>query len=145
LKGLSLVVFDQNDVENCALCAWKEARGDGEDAMRAVLHVILNRAGAAGFPQTVHDVVYQKNAFTSMSVPSDPQYNLKPLPGDAQFSFCMLIAPQVLGGQDVDLTFGAHYYAELEEVSSGWFLRNIVQDPVQHPFTVQIGSQRFYV
>lgn len=137
--------FDQTDVDNSALCAWKEARGEGQAGMRAVLHVIFNRAGAEGFPKTIHDVIYQKNAFTSMSVSTDPEFNLEPAAADPQMSFCMLTAPQVLSGVDVDLTGGAHFYLAPAEATSGWFFRNVVQDPENHPFTVQIGRQRFYV
>lgn len=141
----ALVTFDQDDIANAALCAWKEARGTGQDGMRAVLHVEKNRVAAAGFPKTLHEVIYQKNAFTSMSVATDPEYNLKPLAGDPQFSFCMITAPLVFNGEDPDLTAGAHYYLNPSEAASGWFFRNIVQNPEQHPFTVQISTQRFYV
>ena len=60
--------YEQVDLDNAALCVWKEARGEKEMGMRAVAHILFNRIGAIGFPKTLHDVVYQKNAFTSMSV-----------------------------------------------------------------------------
>ena len=30
--------FDQDDLQNAILCVWKEARGDGYEAMNAVAH-----------------------------------------------------------------------------------------------------------
>jgi len=49
-----------------ALCLWREARGQSDDAKRAVLHVILNRA-KAGFrgsdPASVILWPYQFSSF----------------------------------------------------------------------------------
>jgi spore germination cell wall hydrolase CwlJ-like protein len=54
-----------------ALCLWREARGQSDDAKRAVLHVILNRA-ATGFrgsdPASVILWPYQFSSFN----PKDP-------------------------------------------------------------------------
>ena len=130
-------------MDNLALVAWKEARGDGNDAMLAIMHICLNRISYPGFPTTLHEVIYQKNAFTSMSVSTDPEYNLEPKPGDIQYGFCEAQAP--LARTQPDITGGAHYYADLKYVTSGWFLRNIVNDPLHHPHTVKIGRQDFYV
>jgi len=135
---------DQDDVNSVALCAWKEARGDGQDAMRAVMHVIANRVGVPGFAQTVHDVVYGKNQFTSMSVPTDPEFNLQPQAGDPQFAFCMSVAASVLNGSDPDLTNGARWYDNPKTATSGWFARVIVDDPASHPMVATIGQQQFF-
>ena len=67
---------DQDDLNNAILCVWKEARGDGYAAMNAVTHVIFNRIGASGFPRTLHEVIYGKNQFSSISISTDPEYNL---------------------------------------------------------------------
>ena len=138
--------FDQNDVQSAALCAWKEARGEGADGMRAVLHVLANRANNAyhSFGATIHDVIYGKNQFTSMSVPSDPEFNLQPAPGDEQFSFAFGAAPGVLDGTDDDVTNGADYYANMHEIpTDGWFYKNIVLSK-NHPITAQIGHHTFF-
>ena len=60
-----MLTFDQLDLDNLALVAWKEARGDGNDAMLAIMHICLNRISYPGFPTALHEVIYQKNAFTS--------------------------------------------------------------------------------
>jgi N-acetylmuramoyl-L-alanine amidase len=141
------VNFDQDDVRNLALCAWKEARGEGIGGVYAVMHVICNRVNSPGFPKTVHDVIYQKNAFTSMSVPSDPEFNLEPPDTDPVWRAALADAPSVLGGDD-DPTLGARYYANLKNVTSGWFTRTISgpdgAGTPEHPFTVKIGKHSFY-
>ena len=38
------MTYDQDDLDSIALCAWKEARGEGTPGMLAVMHVIYNRA-----------------------------------------------------------------------------------------------------
>lgn len=137
--------FDDDDVHSVALCVWKEARGEGLLGMRAVMHVIANRVGAIGFARNIHDVVYGKNQFTSMSVPSDREFNLAPQDSDVQFAYCMNIAPSILqGGEDIDPTNGAHYYDNPKTAASGWFLRAIVKDPAHHPLLTTIGRQNFY-
>jgi N-acetylmuramoyl-L-alanine amidase len=143
---MSNIQLDQDDVSNLALCAWKEARGDGDEAMQAVMHVIFNRVGAVGFPRTIHDVIYQKNAFTSMSVSSDPEYNLKPLDGDPQYAYCIEIANAIQS--DPDVTNGAHYYENEATATSGWFGRVIAgpdgQGTTEHPLVASIGHQVFF-
>jgi len=140
-----MIVYDQDDAANVALCAWKEARGDGQEAMRAVMHVIANRVGAIGFPADVHRVVFAKNQFTSMSVSSDPEFNLTPQDGDIQYAYCAMLVEYVLRGEDPDPTCGAHYYYNPRTVTSGWFTRVIVGDPEHHPHVATIGKQEFYV
>jgi len=138
------MTFDNVDVDNLALVTWKEARGEGVEGCRAVMHVIANRVGAKDFPSTLHNVIYQKNAFTSMSVISDPEFNLQPKPGDKIYAACENLAQLVLSGQDVDNTLGAHYYANLKNTTSGWFFNHIVADKLQHPITVVIGHHTFF-
>src|SRR5208282_5429581 len=72
------MTYDQDDLDSLALCAWKEARGEGTPGMLAVMHVIYNRALAwygANDPEAkimgldieteaVHHAVYAKNQFT---------------------------------------------------------------------------------
>jgi spore germination cell wall hydrolase CwlJ-like protein len=140
------LIYDQDDLDSLALCAYKEARGEGPNGMRAVMHVIYHRALAwygAG-EGSVHEAVYAKNQFTSMSVPSDPEFNLQIPTFDANYEFCQRMAPQILSDQDKDETGNALYYANLHEVTSGWFIDAIVNDPAQHPQTAVIGRQTFF-
>jgi spore germination cell wall hydrolase CwlJ-like protein len=127
-----------------ALCMWKEARGDGLFACRAVGWVIFNRVGKPGFAHTLHDVIYGKDQFSSMSLTSDPEFNLEPPTGDQIFPACAALAEGILTGQDTDCTGGALWYANLKTATSGWFFRTIVQNPSEHPQTVVIGQQTFF-
>lgn len=134
--------FDELDVQNAALCATKEGRGDG--SYFGVLWVIANRAWDWKIP--VHEVIYAKNQFTSMSVPTDPEFNWTPsAPADDEvYNACVLAAPEVLNRTGDDPTFGSHYYANMEEVTSGWFVRNISENP-EHPLMATIGKQSFFL
>lgn len=138
--------YDDNDLQAMALCVWKEARGEGELGMKAVADVISNRASKwyvnANHP--VHEAVYAKNQFTSMSVPSDPEFNLEPKPDDPQYRFCTSICKPILDEQMSDVTNGALYYCNPKEATSGWFAEHIVADTKNHPQVATIGHQLFY-
>lgn len=141
-----MILFDDNDIQSLALCAWKEARGEGVDGMRAVMHVILHRAKQWYLGETgcIHEAVFAKNQFTSMSVPSDIEFDLRPQIGDTQFNYCMNIARSVLEEKDLDVTHGALYYANLRTATSGWFFDNIVKNKEKHPEVAVIGKQTFF-
>jgi len=142
--------YDQNDQDSLALCVWKEARGERQLGMEAVAHVIVNRALAwySHLAESVHAAVYAKNQFTSMSVPSDPEFNLQPKPDDPQFAYCEDLSRSLLsnvGNPDfTDPTSGALYYCNPVEATSGWFATHIVADTIHHPQVAEIGHQLFY-
>jgi N-acetylmuramoyl-L-alanine amidase len=142
--GGRCVGFDDADVHSLALCAWKEARGEGCSGMRAVMHVIVNRVNSSGFARNVHDVIYGKNQFTSMSVASDPEFNLQPADDDHLFISAVKMAVPILQGQDFDITNGACWYANLANVTSGWFLNVIVRNQSMHPVVAKIGKHTFF-
>ena len=79
-----------------------------------------------------------------MSVPSDPEFNLEPLENDNLFLFAINMSGQILSGKAVDITNGAHYYANLVNTTSGWFFRVIVSDTVNHKITAKIGHHTFF-
>lgn len=136
---------DADDVHSLALCAWREARGEGCAGMRAVMHTIKNRVGFPGFAHTIHDVIYGKNQFTSMSVPSDPEFNLNPDATDQLFLSALTMAVHILTEQDFDITNGAHYYCNLSTSTSGWFFTNIVRNTKDHPQTAVINHHTFFL
>lgn len=148
-------MYDQNDLQLAALCAWKEARGDGSIGMHAVLHCLKNRVGFLGFAHNLHDVIMGKNQFSSMSVPSDQEFNLEPTGHETSkedwvtWLAAISLATTVLTTDDVDPTLGAHYYENRETASSGWFTRVIAgldgNGTTDHPMTVKILHHAFYV
>ena len=61
-------LLTQEEIELIALVTMAEAEGEPEEGQRLVIDTILNRVDSelSYFPDTVHEVVYQKNAFSSM-------------------------------------------------------------------------------
>lgn len=61
-------ILTQEEIELIALVTMAEAEGEPEEGQRLVIDTILNRVDSelGYFPDTVHDVIYQKNAFSSM-------------------------------------------------------------------------------
>lgn len=94
-----------------ALCCWREARGEGRDGMRGVLHVIANRAMKSR--RSWAEVVYMPWQFSSMTASKDPQLTKVPTQPDANFADCYELADLIYQGGDFDLTDGAtHYFAD---------------------------------
>lgn len=125
-----------------ALCAWREASGEGNNGMLAVMHVIKNRSEK--WNKSVTDVITSPNQFTSMSVHTDPLTTKWPHPVDPQFLFCIQAVDSIYDGTSTDLTQGSLYYDNPATATSGWFQNVIVKDTINHPFMVQIGKQLFY-
>lgn len=129
-------MMNWNDFDkwSTALCAWREARGEGRDGIRAVIHVIANRAKLRH--QSWAQVVYDKLQFSSMTYPHDLQLTNVPKQPDPEFVNCAEIAETIQGGGDFDLTMGAdHYFADGIPVPS-W--------ATNMKFLVKIGRQNFY-
>ena len=58
--------LSDKEVSLIALVTNAEAEGESEYGKRLVIDTILNRVDNDRFPDTVHDVIYQKNQFSSM-------------------------------------------------------------------------------
>ena len=58
--------MSKEDVELIALVTMAEAEGECEEGKRLVIDTILNRVDSEHFPDTVYDVIYQPNQFSSM-------------------------------------------------------------------------------
>lgn len=95
-----------------ALCAWREARGATDEAIRGVLHVIQNRAARPKWwGKSIVDVVLKPHQFSSFTT-GDP--NAAKFPGDDDLAFAKILTltERVLNHQDEDLTGGAVLYHE---------------------------------
>lgn len=132
------------DIDDLALCMYKEARSLGSQGMLSVGCVCRNRVGTPGFASTLHNVIYSRNQFTSMSVPSDPEFNLVPDPSDPNYVLALSLASGILDGSTPSNVGNAHYY-EVEGTSNPWFDRVIKGDPINHPFVCQVGTQLFFI
>ena len=102
-----------------ALCAWREARGESDEGIRAVLHVIDNRARKPSWWGSGHEeVVLKPYQFSSFNA-DDPNASKLPRSGDARFRWIMDRAALVIMREDEDLTGGATHYHTLE-ISPPW-------------------------
>lgn len=127
-----------------ALVLWREARGEGAEGMRAVAHVIRNRVEATDLPDQWEDVIQKKWQFSSMTAPGDSQLVAWPKQPDPVFEQAMQIAAAVYAGTDIDVTGGAHFYANLAAVPANSSFWKIAADKVNHPITAKIGHHTFY-
>ena len=59
-------ILSDEEVELIALVTMAEAEGECEEGQRLVIDTILNRVDSEHFPDTVYDVIYQPNQFSSM-------------------------------------------------------------------------------
>jgi spore germination cell wall hydrolase CwlJ-like protein len=136
----------QNEKHLLRLAAWREARGDGIEAVSAVMHVLVNRAGTPGFAKRLYDCIMDENQISSMSIVSDPQFFLKPTADDAIWIATDALVEDI---NEADPTFGAFYYANLETMDeNGWFSKNI-SGPHDtgingHRLTKKVGKQTFF-
>jgi N-acetylmuramoyl-L-alanine amidase len=129
------MLWDDFDVACAALCAWREARGEGRDGIRAVLHVIANRAKIHN--KSWAQIVFARLQFSSMTYPEDPQLTNVPVSPDAQFADCYAIAENIQQGGDFDLTEGATSYYATSMTTPPYWAASMTK-------TVQIGSQIFF-
>lgn len=56
--------FSKKDIDALILNAFNEARGESDAGIRAVLGVTMARVESACYPDSVHDVVYQRKQFS---------------------------------------------------------------------------------
>ena|SRR5216684_3384307 len=138
--------WDSNDEHSLALVAWRESRGEGQQGCIATMWVCRNRATA--WDKSPHDVIYGKNQFSSMSIPSDREFNLDPEQSigvdRAMWEYCKGAAPAVISGATPDPTNGALWYENPRWDKSPWFLGHIRGNPQSHPVVARIGQQVFY-
>nr|WP_232735703.1 cell wall hydrolase [Alteribacter populi] len=113
-----------SDVEKMARVVHGEARGESYEGQVAVAAVIYNRVEDSGFPSTVHDVIFQRNAFTAVA---DGQYDLTPDSNAYQ-----AVKDAQLGW---DPSSGSTYYYNPEIATSSWIFTR--------EKTLKIGSHLF--
>lgn len=59
-------LISNEDIELIALVTMAEAEGECEEGKRLVIDTILNRVDSKHFSNTIYDVIYQPNHFSSM-------------------------------------------------------------------------------
>lgn len=112
------------EIETMAHVVYGESRGESYQGQVAVAAVILNRVDSSDFPDTVHDVVFQRNAFTAVN---DGQFNLRP--NDTAYH---AVKDALLGW---DPSYGSVYYYNPKLATDQWIFTRTV--------TKQIGNHHF--
>lgn len=142
-----------------AIVAWKEARGDGEQAMQAVINILQNRAKARG--TSVYVEAVRPLQFSSMTAGGDPMLIKWPWPANAAdfdaWEVAFNLAETAATGGLTDLTNGSTlYYAPdsltaSERAATPYTLPDGTQvpfpkgwNPAVVAFQVKIGSQLFF-
>jgi hypothetical protein len=125
-----------------AICVWREARGQSQDARRGIWHVLRNRVGNPMFRPSLVRVVLQPWQFSSFNA-TDP--NVTKFPNEAT-GLDWVAWQEILdiaANPGDDPTGGAVYYEsfnleQLDDIRSkdSWFAAD--------KMTVQIGAVRFY-
>lgn len=101
-----------------------EARGESYTGQVAVAAVILNRIDSSAFPNSIDNVIFQRNAFTAIN---DGQYNLKPNASSYQ-----AVKAAVKGS---DPSLGSTYYYNPSGVTDTWiFSRTTITKIGKHVF-----------
>lgn len=121
-SGSSTVSADQYLL---ARLVYAEARGESYKGKVAVAAVVLNRVRSSAFPNTISGVIYQSNAFESVS---NGSINKTP------DSDCLRAAREAMNGWDP--TGGCLYYYNPKKTSNKWML--------SHDVVLTIGEHAFF-
>ena len=110
-----------------ARLVYAEARGESYKGKVAVAAVVLNRVRSSSFPNTISGVIYQSNAFESVS---NGSINKTP------DSDCLRAAREAMNGWDP--TGGCLYFYNAAQVSTGsWIKTRTVKTVIgNHSFAV---------
>ncbi len=102
-----------------ALCAWREARGESDEAITGVLWVMVNRAAKPSWwGKDLEEVILKPLQFSSFN-PTDPNAVKFPAPHDPKFSAILGLTERVLMRQLADPTNGATHYHDVS-VTPNW-------------------------
>ena len=119
--------YSSSDVTLLAKLIYAEARGEPYKGQVAVAAVVLNRVRSSSFPNTISGVIYQSNAFESVS---NGSINKTP------DSDCLRAAREAMNGWDP--TGGCLYFYNAAQVSTGsWIKTRTVKTVIgNHSFAV---------
>lgn len=127
-----------------ALCCWREDREDLYPGMIAIGQVINNRAKAGWHHGNLYSNVIAEDQFSSMTFPHDLQLDKYPLESELEYEKLLANLDNLYENELIDKTDGALYYADLRYVTSGWFLREIIQNSQEHERLAVIGRTTFF-
>jgi N-acetylmuramoyl-L-alanine amidase len=118
--------YTQEELDLMARLIYFEARGESYEGQVAVGAVVINRLHTKGFPNTIYDVIYQKNQFS-------PVASSKWESEIVDFGTCYQAAREALNGADP--TGGALFFYNPEISTSEWiFTREVIKVIGNHAF-----------
>jgi len=129
-----------DDVLELARTIYGEARGEGEEGMNAVAHVIKNRVKSGKYGQGVKGVTrkpWQFSAWNKKDPNREKILGLRPGEDDI-FDEAIKVAENVLGGKTEDPTQGALHYYNPDVVNARW-------DRNKKAKKIKIGNHLFVV
>lgn len=118
--------YTEEELDLLARLIYFEARGECYEGQVAVGAVVMNRLKTSGFPNTIHDVIYQKNQFSPVS---SSKWNSE----ITDYGTCYQAAIEALNGADP--TGGATFFYNPKISTSEWiFTRPVVKVIGNHNF-----------
>lgn len=136
---MSHELWAAHTVSVIAMCLWREARNQKEEAIIAVACCIRNRVEKPSWwGRDYLDVVSKKWQFSSITDPKDPQLILYPKKNDKEFTLCLQIADNLLQGQYTHPAPGADSYYDESIQPPKWAVGNTTR------FRGKIGAFYFY-
>ncbi|MFF2093827.1 cell wall hydrolase [Paenibacillus sp. NPDC058174] len=125
MHALKKVTVSRPDLSRLARVVYSESRGESYKGQVAVASVVLNRAKSPMFPNSIHDVIFAANAFSSVS---NGQFWL--IPNDTAFKAAKEAARRI------DPSKGAYYFYNPKATESKWFQsRKVTAKIGNHVFT----------
>lgn len=114
-------LLPREDIELIALVTMAEAEGECEEGKRLVIDTILNRVDSAYFPDTVYEVIYQPNQFSSM-------WNGRVERCEVREDICELVYEEVESRSNYDVIFFtagnySNYGVPMFQVGNHYFSR----------------------
>lgn len=129
------------------LVSWREERANKLNGMMGVLFLLRNRVKAGWFHGDWVLNITAKNQFSSMSRIGDSQTVEYPDPRDPEWQALLQNVEPIFSGEAVDnLTAGALYYCDPGPgiTPGGWFAREIIGKPDEHPQVAKIGTTLYF-
>lgn len=123
--------------EVAARTLWMEARGEGDDGLRAVAHVLVNRLRAGRWGATLATVCLWAYQFSCWNTGDQNRLAMAKLADDdAVLEKCRKIIDDAMTGASVDPTLGATFYVATYLRPPNW--------TVGATLTATIGRHAFY-
>lgn len=133
------VVLKFRDVDYMARTAWGEARGDGVESMRAVMHTMKNRVALqTWFGKTMYEVISKDKQYSAWNKGDPNRIKMIRLDSsDTQYKQAHRMAMKIVAGLDADPTAGATHY-HTNDMMPYWAKSGQLQE------TARIGNHIFY-